>query len=329
MRRALIPALAAALALLTLGGRAYGVEDTVVLYCAMSAEDTNALVRRFEADTGMHLDALRLGADQLPAKILTEQRAGRFSADVELSHGFQTDQLKRAGLLQVYRAPEARDFIAGTVDPDGYWVAAHMNTDVIAYNPVRIKAAGLKPPVSWQELAAPQWRGQLALYKSSYEWYSTMKRALGSTAVNHLLGNLAANQARIVASHQLALNMTAAGEYLVAPNVYGYDANRLKREGQAIDFVSAPPTVVEINAVALVKNAPHPEAARRFVRWLLSRDTQAWLVQSLGRISGRKDAKNDPAVWNDRIRLVISKPADSVNYGEDVRSFDAFFGIKE
>lgn len=326
MIKSAIPALACVL--LLLAGRADGRDGTVVLYSAMSAEDTNVVVMRFEAETGMHVDVLRLASDELPAKILTEQRAGRFAADVEIAHGFQTDQLKRAGLLAPYRPPEASDFIRGTVDPDGYWVTAHMNTDVIAYNPARIKAAGLSPPSSWADLTRPQWRAQMALFKASYEWYAAMKRALGPAA-DRLMEGLAANQTQIVASHQLALNLTAAGEYLVALNVYGYDANRLKHSGAPIEFVNAAPTVAEINAVAIVKNAPHPAAARVLERWLLSRKTQTWFVAALGRISGRKDVKNDPAVWNPSIAAAISDPADGVNYAEDVRAFNALFGIKE
>jgi len=185
----------------------------------------------------------------------------------------------------------------------------------------------LKPPASWADLARPEWRGKFALFNGSYEWFATMHRALGDANGDRLMQALAANQPVMIATHQLALNMTAAGEYAAALNVYGYDVERLRKQGQPVALVNAVPTVGEINAVALVKGAPHPNAARFFERWLLSRDTQEFIVTALGRVSGRKDVKSDEAIWNPRMRIVITNPSDSANYAAYVRAFDQTFGI--
>jgi iron(III) transport system substrate-binding protein len=302
-------------------------EGSVVLYSAMSAQDTDALAKRFMAAYPIALHVLRVESSQLPAKIAIAARAGQPDADVEISPGFQTDQLKRNGLLDAFVVPEDHDFTAGTVDPDNFWSAAYLNTDVIVYNTNRLKAAGLKPPTSWADLARPEWRGNVALFNASYEWYATMRKALGAAYTDRLMAGLAANGTVLVGTHQLALNMTAAGEYAAAMNVYGYDVDRLQKQGQPVALVNAEPTVGEINAVAVVKSAPHPAAARFFVRWLLSRETQAFVVHDLGRVSGRKDVKSNETIWNPHMRIVITNPADSVNYADDVRQFDTVFGI--
>jgi ABC-type Fe3+ transport system substrate-binding protein len=153
-----------------------------------------------------------------------------------------------------------------------------------------------------------------------------MRRALGDAAADKLMRALAANDPQLVASHQLASNLTAAGEYTAAVNAFAYDAQRARRAGQPLAFVNAAPTVAEINAVALAQNAPHPAAARAFTRWLLSHDTQAWIAGTLGRISGRKDVRNDPALWNARMRIAISAP-DPATYAADVRQFKSIFGL--
>ncbi len=302
-------------------------EQFVVLYSAMSSQDTDRLARRFMARYPIALRVLRVESSQLPAKIAIAARAGTPEADVEISPGFQTDQLKRNGLLDTYAVPETHDFTAGAFDTEGFWSAAYLNTDTIVYNTDRLRAAGLRPPTSWSDLARPEWRGKVALFNGSYEWYATMRKTLGQAYADRLMQALAANQPAMVATHQLALNMTAAGEYAAAMNVYGYDVERLRRQGQPVALVNAAPTVGEINAVAIVKSAPHPNGARLFERWLLSRETQTFVATSLGRVSGRKDVKSNPTIWNSKMRIVITNPAESTDYSDDVKIFDQTFGI--
>lgn len=307
-------------------------QGVISIYIAMTAEDVAKLVNRFDADyPGVKLQALRLESDQVPAKLTIEQRSAHYDVDVEISPGFQTDQLKRAGFLVPLRIPEDRDYRPGYVDPDGYWRVGFMNTDAIAYNTAKVKALGLTPPKSWQDLTKPEWRGRFALFNGSYEWYDSMHRAMGSAAADQLMRGLAANQPAMVGSHQIAVTMTAAGEYPASLNVYAYNAVRLKRGGQPIEVVNADPTIGETLCAAVMKNAPHPDAAKLFVRWLMSRETQAWMVQAdaIGRVSGRKDVQSDDAIWNPKLRIVVTNPSDSINYADDVRAFNTTFGIAQ
>jgi iron(III) transport system substrate-binding protein len=301
-------------------------EGTVVVYSSISVEQLNALTRRFQEQTGITAQTLRLESDQLPARVLLEQRGGHSEVDAVITPTLQIAQLRSAGLLARGDLPDRGAFLPHTFDPEGYWTSVLLNTDTIVYNPVKLRAANLPVPVSWEDLTRPAWRGQFALYAGSYEWYGAMRHALGDAAADRLMRALAANQPRLVASHQLASNLTAAGEYIAAVNAFAYDALRAQRAGQPLAFVNVAPTVAEINAIAIAQGAPHPAAARLFARWLLSRETQAWIVSALGRVSARKDVRNDAAIWNGRMRIAISEP-DPVTYAADVRSFKAIFGL--
>ncbi|HTJ24824.1 MAG TPA: extracellular solute-binding protein [Candidatus Limnocylindria bacterium] len=301
-------------------------EGTVVVYSSISVEQLNALARRFQQETGIVVQALRLESDQLPARVLLEQRGGHSEVDAVITPTLQIAELRSAGLLTRGAPAKPGAFVPGTFDPDGYWTSVLLNTDTIVYNPAKLRAAKLPVPTSWEDFTRPAWRGQFALYAGSYEWYGAMRRALGDDAADRLMRALAANQPHLVASHQLASNLTAAGEYTAAVNAFAYDAQRARRAGQPLAFVNAAPTVAEINAIAIAQGAPHPAAARAFARWLVSRETQAWIVGTLGRVSGRKDVHNDPAIWNDRMRIAISAP-DPVSYTADVRAFKSIFGV--
>lgn len=305
-------------------------EGSVVGYVAMAAGDIQKFASRFEAEyPGIQVQSLHVLSDQVLAKLSIEQRAGRFAADIAICPGFETDQLKRNGFLTAFRAPEARDCRPEYIDPASYWAMWFLNTDAIGYNTEKLKEYGLVAPASWQDFTRPEWRGRFVLFNGSYEWYASMHRALGEEAAERLMHALAANAPRMVASHQLAIDLTAEGEAAAAINVYGYSVARYKRAGRPVALLNAPPVIGESTCVSIVKNGPHPNAARLFVRWLLARRTQQWLVSpdAIGRVTVRKDVTSDPEIWNPSLKIAVTNPADSVGYAADVRAFNSTFGI--
>src|SRR5579875_917653 len=291
-------------------------QGTVSIYIAMTAEDVQKLVNRFDAE--------------YPAMKLQALRFGHYDVDVVIAPGLHTDQLKRSGFLVALRIPEDRDYRPGYVDPDGYWRVGFMNTDALAYNVNKVKQLGLPPPKAWMDLTKPEWRGNFALYNGSYEWYAAMRRAMGP-AGDQLMRGLAANHPNLVGSHQIAMTMTAAGEYAAGVNIYAYNAARLMRAGQPVQLVNPDPVIGETLCVSMLKNAPHPDAAKLFVRWLMSYQTQSWMVQTnaIGRVSGHKNVNSDPLIWNPKLHIVVSNPSESVNYADNVRAFNSTFGITQ
>jgi iron(III) transport system substrate-binding protein len=302
-------------------------EGTLVFYASGSAEQLNAVNARFEAAYGIKVQPLYIESDRLPVRIITEERGGRNEIDVAADPGFPLDQLRREGMLAVYKPPEVRDLLAGTYDPSGYYASTWLNTEAIAYNPERVRAAGLKPPTSWQDLTGKGWRGQIGLFATAYEWYAAMERFYGKERGDALMRGYAANQPRMLAGHTLGVSQTETGEVLAAASVYGYDVIAEKDKGRTVDLVNPTPTVIELYAVAVMKTAPHPNAARLFERWFLSRDTQQWVQNNLHRISPRKDVRNDVRLLNPKVQYVISNPSDSATYGDDIKAFKAIFNI--
>lgn len=300
-------------------------EGSVTLYTSVSIKDSTALAKRFEAQYGVPVHVLRMESNQLPARLLIESHAARANADVVLAPTLQMYALKAASILTRQRVPEEAMFLPKTVDRDGAFGGLLINTDTIVFNPKLLADAHMRAPQNWADLARPEWRGKFALYKFSYEWYLGMKTVLGAGPAQTLMRALAANQPHLVASHQLAINQTIAGEYDGAANAFAYDALRQKKLGAAIDFVSAAPTIAEVNAVGITQQAAHPLAALLFERWALSRPTQQYIVSVLGRASGRTDVRPDPAIWNGHLRLVISDPSSAGDYREASAEFDRIF----
>lgn len=302
-------------------------EKFVSLYIAMSAEDLAKLARAFGAISGIEPRTLGLGGRGMAPRLQIEQRAGHFEADISMTTGYDTDLMKRSGLLAPYRPPETRDFLPGYFDRDGYWAAGFALTDVVMFNTAKLAANGLTAPAAWTDFARPEWRGKFAIFAGSVSWYAALRRVLGAAPAEQLVRSLGANAPIVTATRQLAADGVASGEFLAALAVFGYEADRLRRSGHPVNYVNAPPTVAEMTTLALVKNAPHPNAARLFIRWLLSRPGQAWMVANIGRISARKDVANNPRIWNARLRITLSDPADTATYDDDLHAFNSMLGI--
>ena len=303
-------------------------EGSVDYYAGLSEAQLTAVVARWKTTyPAIAIQTLRASPLTLLTRAVAEQAAGHYSVDVMDDAGLEIDQLKRQGLLVRYDVPDRNEFLPGTIDPDRYWAAIFLNSEVIAYNPERLRALGLKPPLTWDALASKEWHGNFGMPSESYEWWDALTKFLGKDHADVLVRAYAANTPQLISSHSLAVNSVGTGELPAAANVYGYYALEQQEAGKPIAFVNPLPTVLEDECVAVFRNAPHPNAGRLFARWFLSRETQRWVRSDLRRISARKDVKNDPRLLDPKVRYVISNPGDSPNAGNLIKAFKIVFNI--
>jgi ABC-type Fe3+ transport system substrate-binding protein len=132
----------------------------------------------------------------------------------------------------------------------------------------------------------------------------------------------------MTSGHTETVSELESGEFDVTPTAYGYLADQEKKLGRPIDFLNPRPLLVTLNPVALAKGAPHPNAARVLIDWLLSKEGQAYLAQQGGgEISSRIDVVSNPQVWNPKLPYAIVRPPDSAEYNQVVQQFKSIFGI--
>lgn len=302
-------------------------EGHLVTYVSATTEQVVALTKRFQDAYGIPVEYLRLSAQQLPVRLQTEQRGGRYAVDAVVDPLIQISGLKQTGQLAPYVPPEARDIRSGLDDKDGYYHPVFLKTEVLLYNPARVQAAGLKPPRDWSDLAAPAWRGQFGLAGDDIEWYAGMRRYFGKEKADALLRAISANQPRLVESHTLGITLVGSGEMLAMVAAYGPDALDFIRKGTPGAIVNPVPTILQLDVVAVMKTAPHPNAARLYERWWLSKETQQWFESTYHIPSPRKDLPNDPQLIGPRLKYSIAEPTSTAEYTDDVQSFRTIFNI--
>jgi iron(III) transport system substrate-binding protein len=303
-------------------------EGTVVWYATMNTKDMNVTAEAFmKAHPGIKVETLRLGSSQLPARIFTEQRAGKFNADVISGDAFQVLQLVESGAFDKYKAPQTDKFIKGAVDPNGFWTNLYQNTTVIAWNSERLKADHLKPPASFADFAKPEWKGKFGFDTGALNWYMGVLQTDKNGGAD-VVKRIAANAPVKTSGHTQTVTSLESGEFDATPTAYGYMAEQQKKAGKAIDFVNPTPLLVSLNPVGLAKNAPHPNAARVFIDWLLSKDGQQFIVErGGGEISSRTDVKNNPAIWDPKRPWVIVQTPSAAQYNDMERAFRALMGL--
>lgn len=301
--------------------------STIVWYGTMNTKDMTLTAEGFmKSHPGMHVETLRLGSSQLPARVATEQRAGKYNADVISGDGFQILQLVRVGAFEKYKPHNTETFINGTVDPDGYWTNLYQNTTVIAWNPDRLKADHLQAPISMADFAKPEWRGKFGFDTGALNWYMGLLQSDKNGA--ELAKKIADNAPLKTSGHTQTVTSLETGEFDATPTAYGYLADQEKRAGKPVDFINPTPLFVSINPVGLAKNAPHAAAAKTFIDWLVSKEGQSFIAQhGGGEISSRSDVKNNPRVWDSRHPYVITAMPAAAQYNDLEKQFRSMLGL--
>lgn len=306
--------------------------STVTWYTTVSAKDVQPVIQAFtKAHPTIKVNALRLSADQIPARVLTEQRAGKFNADVISCDAPEMAQLIHAGALQPYDPPGEPALPSGLSLPSGYTGVIYVVTTVPAWNPTAVKKAHLTPPTTWQVLTEPAWKGKFSMDPGAINWYESLIVAMGHARALALLQALGRNKPLLVSSHTQAVTQVEAGQPLATATAYGYTAAKgEKKDPGLITFANPNPLPSSLNLIDIAKNAPDMAAAKTFVNWVASKAGQEAIVSLTNQVSLRGDAGDDPAVWDPaKWPPVWGPPVVSASqFNSDTQELDKALGVR-
>jgi ABC-type Fe3+ transport system substrate-binding protein len=303
-------------------------EGTVMLYTTLDDKTLGAIEARFkQLYPEITLQHLVLSTQVAGPRLVAEQRGRNVVADLVTGDGFQLSQLIAADVLQPYRPSEAAKFIKGAVEPNNYWTSLYQDSLAIAWNPARLKADNLKPPTTLAELTRPQWKGHVGITSASFSWLAGLQQTHSDAA--DVLRAIAGNSAFVSANHFTIMTQLETGEFDATPTAYGHLAELDRQAGKPVEYITMRPQLLSPIPIALVKNAPHPNAARALLEFLLSREGQQLIVQQSGRSSARVDVTNNPHLFNSREPYFVIPAPDQAQYNSIVTLFNQTFGINK
>ncbi|MCE4556533.1 ABC transporter substrate-binding protein [Roseateles cellulosilyticus] len=257
----------------------------VVVLTAYPEEVTSRFEAAFEkAEPGYRLQLVwRMPHDALPYL----QAPGHNGVDVYWSASPRTyAALKLGGALRRMDGIERSGLptrIGGTEisDTDGHYLATEVAGYGWALNPARLAALGLAQPADWPDLALAAWHGQVVLPAPSRVGFAPpmvdiVLQAFGWERGWALWSAIAGNAALVGAGSTFVTDEVASGRRAAGLTIDFFAAAAVA-SGAPLAFGYPAHGGINPAHIAITRDAPHPEGAQAFVRFMLSEDGQALL----------------------------------------------------
>jgi iron(III) transport system substrate-binding protein len=294
-------------------------EGALVWYTALNLNDSEMLIKRFEQlYPFIKIEALRLSSFSLLSKIQTEARAGAFKADVIEIAGVLGHILKKEGLFAKYISPQSRFYPESVKDPDGTWTSFFMNTHVLVYNTKLVKKDEV--PKTFDEVTQSKWKGKITM-PEDFDIFGMMLKVMGRSKGMDFMRRLAAQEVSLKNSYSLAIQAVASDEAALGLNLYGTRTEEFKKKSAPVEWVPLEFTLASLEPLAVGAKAPHPNSARLFVDFLLSKEAQG-LMRERFRIPSRPDVLPDPPELTKGLKLIptdLSLAEQSKQLAEEFR----------
>lgn len=301
-------------------------EGALTYYTTMTLSQSQVVVTKFqEKYPFIRPDLFRTGGDPLLNKILTEAQGGRYAWDVASGRGEMVLPLLQQKLLAPYRSPEAKFISRDLVDDQNYWTAYYVNPYVVGYNTRLVKKE--EAPKTYEDLLAPKWKGKkISIDDEAYGLLSGLIRAWGKEKAVAYFKKLAAQEPVVMRGNTNRVQLAVAGEYdlIIA---YAPTIQRETSKGAPIDWVALEPAPVQVNPAMLAAKAPHPNAGKLFVDFLLSEEGQKLLV-GFNRIPVREDVEPHPKRLFRGYQRIVEHPEEYKDFPATVRLYQQVFALR-
>ncbi len=301
-------------------------EGQVTLYTTANTSDARAVTEGFKkAYPKIAIRFYRTTDSQLMERILTEARAGQSLWDAVSTTGFYGYQLKKRGLLAPYDSPERKYYREGFKDPQGFWTSTYTTYAVFGYNTKLVSKADI--PHSHEDLLKPAWKNQIGMEGRAYEWFTATISGMGRDKGLSYMRALATQRPNLRVGRTLLAELVAAGEFNGTLTAYTHNFDSLKSGGAPVAWIALAPSYANIHPVGISAKAPHPNAAKLFIDYSLSRKGQE-LFRSLRRIPDRVDTPPDPPNLLDGIVPAFTDPEIYDGFARYIKLFDEIFGVR-
>lgn len=255
-------------------------EGTVVVY-GLGGAPFEPIEKAFEARyPGVDVQGQDQRGRETREKIIAEQAARRVIVDVASAGGDTTFELAQGGFVESYKSPQVQYLIPDAVDPRGYMSPRTINVYGMVINTNVIKAAD--EPKKWADLADPKYRGVIAMQDPRGSGSGgTILSGLIKIYGEDFIRKLGTQNIFIGSDNAQILTDVGRGEYGITITSSARNAIDAMRKGAPLKVIKPEEGVGYTPiSVSLVKNAPHPNAGKLFIDWILSEEGQKTVAET-------------------------------------------------
>ena len=257
-------------------------EGKVAFYANITAVEP--IIKAFTDDTGVKAEYTRISTAKFVATAITEFEAGKFMADVVQGPLPVLDLLKEKGMLAAYRSPVAAGYPEWTRKDDRIQLFGIEYVGLI-YNKELVKKADV--PKRYEDLTDPKWKNKIVManpanHATTISWLIGLKENVFKSDAEWMkfVKGLAANKPMFVASFGPTPAPLESGEKLIGISMPKYI---ITKAPAPLDWARlSQPLMGTPRAIAVSSTAPHPNAARAFIDYWLSKKAMDMMAKDVG-----------------------------------------------
>jgi ABC-type Fe3+ transport system substrate-binding protein len=231
----------------------------------------------------VHVSYTRNNSTETAIKIINEAKAGKMQADV--FDGTNTSEvLKKENLVEAWKPDSAKDWPSEVADPDGWWVATNVYVLTPGFNTELVKKG--TEPKTYDDLLDPKWKGK-------FVWNGSVSTSGGPGFVGNVLSFMGEDKGmaylrklsgqKIVnldVSARQVLDQVIAGEYPIALQIFNHHTVISAKKGAPVDWIKMEPATVVLQVASVAKGAPHPNAGKLLLDYLVSDEGQEFFKKA-------------------------------------------------
>jgi iron(III) transport system substrate-binding protein len=277
-------------------------EAQISIYAALGPYDPQIFVEFQKEYPDIKATITHGSSNRISPRLFAERRAGKYLADIYLGGPTSLYSFYKNDLFDplgpVLLLPEV-------VNTSLWWEGKHLYIDperkyifinegsvsgfTITYNTQLAKASEFK---SLWDLFQPKWKGKIVSldardpgFGASELRYVYYHPELGPQFIRRLFGEMDIVLSR---EHKQAIDWVGAGKLSLCVFCRDGFASDAKAQGLPVDYINhndlkeMPRLRGSASAITLVNKAPHPNAAKVFINWFLSRRGQIVYQESHG-----------------------------------------------
>lgn len=277
-------------------------EDKVVIYSTHADSLLELVATEFEKETGIKTEYINLKGE-----LAERVRAEKDNPQADIMFGGASNlfmDLKDEDVFASFEPSWAKDIEPMFKDPEGFWYGTIKTPVVTFYNSEVWNAEDL--PKDWKDLADSKYKDHLifrnALSSSARVMYSALIVEEGWDFMQALDNNTKGYYDSGSLMMQAIGRKEASISFSTLNDIFD---NKIKNNLpiEIINLESGFPVITD--GIALINNAPHPEAGKQFIEFAGSAKIQSLLANEFNRMPTHPDAISASPEWMGKVEFNV------------------------
>lgn len=287
----------------------------LMVYGGCDEEHVAAVVKAFEAKTGIKTSFIRMSGNECYTRILEE----RENPQADVWYGGTWDPYIAAaleGLLEQYNDCKNMANLKSESfkDPDNYWFGIYSGYIGFICDKEMLADYGAEVPATWEDLTKPEYKGLICMANpgatgTGVMTVSTLFQVFGEEKALELIKGIDPNVTQYVKTGSATSNQVALGEAAVGVG-FLHTGLMYIEDGYDNIVLTAPSegTGYEVGGTAIIAGCKNPEPAKLFIEFALTPECQE-IGQTVGAlqfltVEGAKDPESAQTLLDMGINLI-------------------------